>query len=161
MAISKRLKEIANLITPGYTVADIGTDHGYVPIYLLKNNISPKTFAMDMSKGSLEKAIESAERLGLSDVMECRLSDGFDKLAPYEADAAIISGMGGMLMNRILTDGIEVVRTLKEVVLSPHRDAPVIRDFLNNNGFEIIVDEVFEDKGKCYIIIKAVNRSLK
>ncbi len=158
MGISKRLKTIADLVTPGRVIADIGTDHGYVPIYLLRNDICPKALACDLSAGSLAKAKENADFFHLSDRIECRLSDGFDKIIPGEVNAAVISGMGGILMTRILSDAKEHLEYIEELVLSPHRDAGLVRIFLADNGFEIVSDIIFEDKGKNYVIIKALKK---
>lgn len=157
MGISKRLKYIADMVTAGYTAADVGTDHGFVPAYLLKENICPHVIAMDVSPGSLKKAEELAARLGLSRQMECRLSDGFEKLSPGEVDCVIISGMGGILMTHIMESQPEVLKSLKELVLSPHRDADLVRDYVTNNGFKIVSDDVITDKSKSYPVIHAVN----
>ena len=206
MAISVRLKTIAELVTPGYRAADIGTDHGYVPIYLLRNDISPYVIAADLSPGSLEKARVNARRAGflidsnlsqsqkmsqkvgllkvsnpapmqetsqevgfLKDSnpshgsektapcgIECRLSDGLSAFKPGEVDSIIIAGMGGILMDRILRNGIEVVKSAKELILSPHRDAPLLREFSNEFGFTIVSDIQIEDKKKTYTILKIV-----
>ena len=158
MGISKRLKKIAELVTPGLSVADIGTDHGYVPVYLLKSGLIPKALAADISPGSLAKAEQNRLRYGLSECMECRISDGFSNIAPYEAECAVIAGMGGILMSRILTDGEETVKSLKELVLSPHRDADLVRRCVSDLGFEIVSDEIFADKKKSYVIIKALKK---
>ena len=155
MSISPRLKHIANLVTKGNIAADIGTDHGYVPVYLVREGISPFAFAMDLSPGSLAKAIELVKKTGLEGNIECRLSDGLDKLSPFEADTVIISGMGGLLMTRILSGNPETLSTVKELILSPHRDADLVRDFIEANKFYIVTDEIFEDKKRQYVIIKA------
>ena len=155
MAISKRLKTIAELVTPGYRAADIGTDHGYVPIYLLRNEISPSAIAADLSEGSLEKAREHAKRAGLLDNgIECRLSDGLTKILPGEVDSIVISGMGGILMDRILRAHMEVVFAAKELILSPHRDVELLREFAEEFGFEVIEDLELNDKKKNYHILK-------
>lgn len=156
MSISYRLKHVASLVTKGYTVADIGTDHGYVPIYLLRNNIIPRAIAVDVSKGPLERAKENAERAGFTDRMECRLSDGLTAVKPGEADCIIICGMGGILMRRILDEGRETAVSAKELILSPHRDPQLIVEFLEENGFSIENDEIIEDKKKKYRIFRAV-----
>ncbi|MGI6071927.1 MAG: class I SAM-dependent methyltransferase [Lachnospiraceae bacterium] len=153
------MKQIADLVSPGNIVADIGTDHGHVPIYLLQNNICPKVYAMDLSRNSLNKAIKSAGRFGLTGRMECRLSDGLEKLSPGEARTIIISGMGGILMTRILSARPDVVSGVEELILSPHRDAALVREFLENNNFRIIFDDVIRDKKKEYVILKAINKS--
>jgi len=159
MSISARLKFIADMVTAGYTACDVGTDHGFVPAYLLRENICPRVIALDVSEGSLAKAIELSARLGLTDRMDCRISDGFENLKPGEAECVIISGMGGILMTRIMQDHPEVLRSVREVVLSPHRDEELVRDFLAENGFEIIALEHITDKKHIYPVIKAVNRS--
>ena len=156
MGISKRLKTIADLVTPGLTVADIGTDHGFVPVYLVRNNISPFVFAADVSKGSLEKARENVTYFHLEDRIECRLSDGFSAFSPGEAECAVISGMGGILIAKILSASPLVTDFLKEVILSPHRDAELVRECVFEAGFKIITDMEIEDKKKKYVIIKAV-----
>ena len=161
MGISNRLKTIAELVTPGFRAADIGTDHGYVPIYLLRNGICPFVIAADLSPGSLEKARGNIERAGLlirdSSQMpgiECRLSDGLSAFVPGEVDSIIISGMGGILMDRILRGCPEVVKCAKELILSPHRDVQMLRDFAEEFGFTVSEDIVILDKKKSYSILK-------
>ncbi len=157
MGISKRLKTIAELVTAGNTAADIGTDHGYVPIYLLQKNISPFVYACDMSAGALSKAEEKMYRYSFEDRMQVRCADGLSAIEPGEADTIIISGMGGILMTKILGDSPDVTHSAKELVLSPHRDAELVRRFIAENDFEIIHEEKIIDKKKEYIIFKAVN----
>ena len=167
MAISTRLKTIAELVTPGYRAADIGTDHGYVPIYLLRNGISPYVIAADLSPGSLDKARENAERAGFlldkdtdrsEDLqkrgIECRLSDGLSEICPGEVDSIILSGMGGILMDRILRADMEVIQTAKELIVSPHRDVDLLRAFAEEYGYEISHDMELTDKKKRYHILK-------
>ena len=155
MAISNRLKTIAELVTPGYRAADIGTDHGYVPIYLLRNGISPFAIAADLSSGSLDKAREHAERAGLlNNGIDCRLSDGLEKIQAGEVDSIIISGMGGILMERILRAHMEVVCSAKELILSPHRDVDLLRAFAKEQGFDVVEDLEMIDKKKNYHILK-------
>ncbi|MBO7729858.1 MAG: SAM-dependent methyltransferase [Lachnospiraceae bacterium] len=154
MSISKRLETIADLVTPGYRASDIGTDHGYVPIYLLRNHICDHVIAADLSKGSLEKASHNITRAGLSECIECRLSDGLSEICPGEVDSIIISGMGGILMDRILRNGLEVVKAAKELILSPHRNPELIEAFAEEFGFAVVYDEVILDKKKYYHIYK-------
>ena len=152
-----RLKTIAGLVTPGYTVADIGTDHGYVPLLLLKNSIVPTAIASDMSPGALAKAVENARRMGLEDKVDFRCCNGLEKISPGEAQCIVISGMGGILMRRILDEGLETVLAAKELILSPHRDPELILEFLETNGFETVSDQMIEDKKKKYRIIKGIH----
>ena len=163
MSISNRLKTIAEAVTPGFRAADIGTDHGYVPICLLRRGISPFVIAADLSPGSLEKARVNLKRAHYlreegsgyegGPYAECRLSDGLNEIRPGEVDAIILSGMGGILMDRILRDGIDVVSAAKELILSPHRDAQLLRDFAAEFGFVLVRDEMFTDKNKTYPLL--------
>lgn len=152
MGISKRLKTIAEQVTPGLRAADIGTDHGYVPIYLVRNDICPYVIAADLSNGSLEKAKDNIRRAGLADKIECRLSDGLDNILPGEADCIIISGVGGILMRRILSDGMETVRSAKELILSPHRDTDLVKAFAEEADF-IVEETGLTDKNRNYTIL--------
>lgn len=158
MSISKRLETIADLVTPGYRASDIGTDHGYVPIYLLRNHICDHVIAVDVSPGSLEKAKQNVMRAGLSESIECRLSDGLSEIRPGEVDSIIISGMGGILMDRILRTGIKVVQEAKELILSPHRNPELIIHFADEFGFAIDFHDVLLDKKKYYHIFKITIR---
>ena len=160
MALSHRLKVIADQVTVGNTAADIGTDHGYVPIYLLRSGICPRVIASDISEGSLVKARAAAKRFHQEGKMECRISDGLKAYSPGEADSCLISGMGGILIAEILTDSFEVAQSFREMVLSPQRDAQLVRNCLTELGFRIVYDETIEDKGKKYAVIRAENRYL-
>ncbi len=159
MSISKRLRYIAGLVTPGYVVADIGTDHGYVPVFLLREGIVPRAIAVDVSAGSLSKAVELAQRADLGSRMECRLSDGLQDVKPKEAECIIISGMGGILMRRILDEGCETAESARELILSPHRDPELIVEFLQEHGFSIVHDEVITDKKRSYRVIKGTKET--
>ena len=154
MSISKRLKLIANLVTIGNRVADIGTDHGYVPIYLLRNNISPYAIAADISVSTLEKAKENVKRAGLNEKIDCRLSDGFKAINKDECECAIIAGMGGILIDKILRDDIEKTLSFDEIILAPQRDVGLIHKFAEEFGCSIIFDNTILDKTKYYNIIK-------
>jgi len=155
MSISKRLKFIAGLVTPGYRAVDVGTDHGYVPVFLLREGICPGAIAVDVSEGSLQKAIDLGRRAGLEGKLDCRLSDGLRNVQPGEADCIIISGMGGILMRRILEEGLETVLSAKELILSPHRNPELILEFLELHGFFLTADEFIEDKKRGYRVFKA------
>lgn len=158
MSISKRLKFIADLVCAGPVAADIGTDHAIVPVYLLKEDRVGKVIAVDLSRECIKKAQDAAIRHHLEEQLEARLSDGLEKISPGEVSSIVISGMGGILMTQILESGLDVVLETKELILSPHRDADLVREFLENNDLEIVLDEVIEDKKKKYCVIKAVNK---
>ena len=96
MELSKRPYTVASAVSPGCRVADI-SDHGYIPIYLVKNKYAPRAFAMDVNQGPLERAREHIQEEGLTSQIETRLSNGLLQLEPEEVDAVVIAGMGGIL----------------------------------------------------------------
>lgn len=156
MKLSDRLQAVASFVTPGLRVADIGTDHGYIPIYLTEQGIIPYAIAMDINKGPILRAQENIKENGLEKLIETRLSNGFDKLEPGEADCAVIAGMGGELITNILNNGRNVVDGLKELVLSPHSEVWLVRKYLHNNDFKIIDEKMIIDEDKFYTIMKVV-----
>lgn len=164
--LSERLKTIADMVTVGNKVADIGCDHGFVSIYLVQNGISPGVIAMDVRKGPLGMAKEHILQAGLQNQIETRLSDGMDKLVPGEADSLIMAGMGGRLMMDIICRGKEVTPGIREFVLQPQSELPLFRQFLRVNNLMIVEERAVFDGGKYYFPMKAVwgsteNRSLQ
>ena len=112
--LSARLQAVAGLVTDGYRLADIGTDHAYIPIWLVKTGRIPGAVAADINKGPLKRAMEHIRANGLESRIDIRLSDGFAALTPGEVQSAVLAGMGGGLMIRILKEGIRVVECLDE-----------------------------------------------
>lgn len=148
--ISKRLQALASLVTEGSVLADVGTDHGYLPIYLLQTGKIKRAFAMDIRKGPLLRAREHVEAFGLGDYITLRLSDGVLALSKEEADSVLIAGMGGGVMLHILEEGREIIGYAKELILQPQSEIERVRNYLYQNGYTIDrEDMVFED-GKYY-----------
>ena len=135
--LSKRMKAAASMVTTGNVLADIGTDHGYVPIALVQRGRIPSAIAMDINKGPLEKAREHIVMCNLQDKIETRLSDGTKALTVGEADSILIAGMGGELVLHILREGEAVCHSAKELVLQPQSDVHKVREYLRNNGYLI------------------------
>lgn len=156
MELSKRLQAVAALVSEGCSVADIGCDHGYISIYLVQNHISPHCIAMDVNEGPLERAREHIEKEQLSTYIETRLSDGAKALAPLETEAAVIAGMGGRLMLRILMESLDKFQVMQEVVLQPQSELAAVRCFLRENGFRIEAEDMVLEDGKYYPMMKAV-----
>lgn len=155
MELSTRLKTIASFVSEGMCVADIGTDHGYIPIYLTSEGLSGKAFAMDVNRGPLERARQNIKKEGLDGQIECILSDGMEGL-PEDADSAVIAGMGGDLMEQILTRGEDKLCHVAELVLSPQSHWEKVRKFLHSHGYAIQKEALVREDGKYYIVIKAV-----
>lgn len=145
------------MVTPGGRIADIGTDHGYVPIYLVEQNKAAHAIAMDVRKGPLARAGENIVRFGCSGRIETRLSDGLEKLEPNEADTVIIAGMGGLLTVRILEAGLNVLQTVKECVLQPQSDLDKVRQFLHQHHFRIMQEKMLIDEEKYYTVMRVVH----
>lgn len=157
MELSKRLYAVAGLVTEGASVADIGTDHGYVPIYLVKNNIASKVIAMDINRGPLERARMHIIGHGLKGKIETRLSDGLKEVKPFEVEGMIAAGMGGGLVIKILEDSKAVVDTLKFAVLQPQSEISKVRKYLHKQGLVIIDEDMVEEDGKFYPMMKVVH----
>ena len=148
MELSKRLQAIADMVTTGSRTADVGCDHGFVSIYLYENKIAPKVYAMDLREGPLQRAREHIEAKGFSDYIETRLSDGVEALAAGEADTLICAGMGGRLMAEILSKGHEKAAMMKELILQPQSELRYFREFLRQNGFAIVKENMIKEDGK-------------
>lgn len=157
MELSKRLYAVASLVTEGASVADIGTDHGYVPIYLIKNKIASRVIAMDINKGPLERAKMHIIGHGLKGQIETRLSDGLKKVNPGEVDGMIAAGMGGALVIKILEESKAVVDTLEFLILQPQSEISKVRKYLNKNGLVIIEEDMVEEEGKYYPMMKVIH----
>lgn len=154
MELSLRLQTICNMIDGCKTIADIGTDHGYIPIYLIKNKICKYAIACDINKGPLEKAKENIRMEGLEDNVSLRLGSGFDIITPGEANAAIIAGMGGHLIKDLIESGMEVFKSLDYLILQPVQNPDVLRKYIYDSGFEVIKEELCIDEKIFYEIIK-------
>ena len=157
MELSKRLYAVAGLVTKGASVADIGTDHGYIPIYLIEQGISPKAIALDINKGPLERARMHIVGHGLKDRIETRLSDGLEAVMPGEVDTMIAAGMGGGLIIKILTEGKEVVDTFSSCILQPQSEIYRVRRFLASNKLRIVQEDMVKEDGKYYPMMKVIH----
>ena len=156
MQLSQRLSSVASMVTAGNCLADVGTDHGYVPIYLYERNIIPRAIAMDVNKGPLERAALHIAESGMKEAIETRLSDGLTALKPGEADSVVIAGMGGPLIIRILSAHPEITESLKELILQPQSEISEVRIWLYEQGYEIIEEHMVFEDGKYYSMFKAV-----
>lgn len=157
MEISNRLKTIAGMVSHNSVACDVGTDHGYLAIYLVKHGICKKVIAMDVAKGPLSKAQNNIRAYNCDAFVETRLSDGLEKLNPGEADAVIMAGMGGILINTLLEKGVEVLENVNELILSPHTDVELVRRHLLGNGYLIEEEKMLVDEEKYYVVMKAVH----
>lgn len=149
----QRIKTIISFIEKNSIVADIGTDHGVVPIYLLEENISKKVIATDISQNSLDK-LENKLAEKPSDLnIVTRCSDGLKDIKPYEADTIVISGMGGFLIEDILSSSLEVAKSSSKLILQPNNSIDHLRGWLNRKGFVIQKEKDLFEKGIYYSVL--------
>lgn len=162
MELSRRLLSVANGVSRGNRLADVGTDHGYIPIFLVQKGVIPSAIAMDINKGPLERAVMHIKEQGLSDQIETRLGSGLSKLEEGEADSVVIAGMGGALITRILEDGLPVLKGrktgkgIKEMILQPQSEIFKVRHWLHDHGYQITEENLIQEEGKYYFILKTV-----
>lgn len=157
MQLSKRLLEVSGLVSYGSRLADVGTDHGYIPIWLAEQGVIRSAVAMDINRGPLLRAQENIRRHRLEEKIETRLSDGLAELRAGEADSVVIAGMGGSLMVKILKEGKEALGTVKELVLQPQSDIDKVRRLLQENEYCIASERIVLEDGKFYPMMRAVH----
>ena len=162
MKISDRIRVICSAVTPGETIADIGTDHAYVPLILYQKNISPDVIMCDISADSLSKARDSFESAGI-DMSDSsfRVGDGLAVIDKGEVNALIIAGLGGVTIVDILSYDIDKLRSFKKLILQPRNNSGPLRKFLYEYGFDITRDMlVKEGKFSCEVIVAEINTEL-
>ncbi|MDR2899517.1 MAG: class I SAM-dependent methyltransferase [Clostridiales bacterium] len=152
MDVSKRISFIADLVDCK-VMADIGTDHGYLPITAINRKNAEYIIATDINKKPLNKARENIMEAGLSDRIQLRLGSGLSPVSINEADCAVISGMGGLLIKEILEKDIDKARSFKEIIISPQSDIEAVRRFCHRAGFMIKAEHLIYDMDKFYNIM--------
>lgn len=157
MELSKRLQAVADLVSNDLVVADIGTDHGYIPIYLVEAEKCKRAFAMDINEGPLLRAKEHIAEHGLTEKIEVRQSDGVKALDVGECESVVVAGMGGALAIKIMEDGRDIFHSLKEFVLQPQSELEKVRQYLCQNGYCVIAEDMVLEDGKFYPMMKVIN----
>lgn len=156
MELSNRLSAVAALVKEGSFIADIGTDHGYIPIFLMKEGRIRGAVAADINRGPLRRAQQHIADCGLEDRIEVRLSDGLKEIAPGKVDTMIAAGMGGGLMMRILDEGKETADSLKYCILQPQSEVRKVRKYLTLHGWLIESEDMVEEDHKFYPMMRAL-----
>lgn len=182
VVLSKRMETVVSMVLPqsiiienqlkekqafdNYMVADVGCDHAYVSIALVRRGIAQKVIAMDVRKGPLEIATRNVQEYGLSDAIELRLSDGLEKLSAGEVNTVVIAGMGGLLIRRILQEGLynfgkELCKEQEKMyrpilVLQPQSDLCAVREFLLDHDYIIDCEKMLFEEGKFYQVLRAI-----
>lgn len=161
MRLSDRLEKILALSGKCTCLADIGTDHGFIPIEAVRRGIADRALACDVRKGPLERADQHVREAGLSEKVDCRLGDGLMPVKEREADSVVITGMGGMLMCRLLSEGQHVLLSdgaayVKQLILSPHSDIPEVRRAVAALNYGIADEDIVREEGKYYFYLSCV-----
>ena len=154
LKLSERLAAVAFLAGNGGVLADVGTDHGYVPVYLVSEGNFPRAIAMDVNPGPLKSAAAHIVMYGMGDYIQTRLSDGVAALSEGEADTILIAGMGGGLIMRILREGQTVCRSARKLVLQPQSELPSVRRFLLEQGYVTDAANMIREGGKYYPMMR-------
>lgn len=157
--LSKRLRAIVNFCDKNKIIADIGTDHGFVPNFLYEEDINRKIIATDISLNSLNKAIEFSELRGNKGKIEHIVCNGLEKIPPV--DQIIIAGMGGILISKILDRDFEKARQAEKLILQPMQQVDYLRKFLYDKGFKILDEKIVFEDNKFFHIIVANYKAIK
>lgn len=154
MEVSPRLRAAAELVPQGAHFADIGTDHAYLPVWLILHGIVERAIATDLRPGPLERARETARKYDVEDRMDFRLCDGLAGLSGQEADTIAIAGMGGEAIARILSRA-PWTKEGTRLILQPMSSQPDLRQWLAGNGYAIASEHIVREGEKFYIILLA------
>ena len=159
VSLSPRLQGVLGLCGTCGVLADIGTDHAYLPIAAVSQGLCKSAIASDLHPGPLEIAAKNIARAGLAGQIETRLGDGLMPISPGEADCIVIAGMGGMRIWGILLEGSLQARLAKRLVLQPQHDIVLLRKNLHSAGFEIRVEQLIREtiggKEHFYVVLAA------
>ena len=150
------MRFIASLIKKGSNVADIGTDHAYLPIYLIEHNLAKKVVAVDINEGPLHKAANNIKKNKNIMVLQ---SDGLEKLEPSDFDTLVIAGMGGETIAGILDS--EKINSEHILILQPSSKTERLLDFLNKNGFSVLSQQIIKSCGRYYPVITSIKSESK
>ncbi|MFI3141338.1 MAG: class I SAM-dependent methyltransferase [Clostridia bacterium] len=153
--LDNRLKMVAELVRQGKIVADIGTDHAYLLSFLVQNEMCPSGIAGDVRQGPLDNAISTVEQCGLSEKIECKLSNGLQNIVPNSAEDIVIAGMGGILITEILLGHEWLKNSDINIVVQPMTHAEDVRNYFTQNGFEITKESACADGRRLYCAISA------
>jgi len=155
-SLSDRLKVMAEMIDQSaQSVADIGTDHGLLPIYLIENRNIQKIIATDLHHGPLEKARENLAQKRLQHYVELRRGDGLQVIRPGEVEVMVMAGMGGVLISQLLQQAPRVAEKTTQLLFQPMTAAYSVRKFLLTHGYQISREKLVEERHQVYEIIEA------
>lgn len=153
--LSKRLTEVASLVPTGSRLADIGSDHAYLPVHLLVQGKICAAIAGEINEGPLQSAMKQVEKLGLGSVVDVRKGDGLEVIESGEVDVISIAGMGGGLICHILDEGLDKLHKVQRLILQPNVASHFVRQWLVDHDWELKHESIIEEDGKYYEILMA------
>lgn len=149
-SLGGRLALCASMVRPQAALADVGTDHAYLPVWLAKQGIITRAVASDIRPGPLERAKQNIERYDVGNMVTARLSDGLDAVSPAEADDIVIAGMGGLMMAEIIRRAEWLKNKEKHLILQPMTHVEDLRRSLSEQGFTVLREQAVLDEGHVY-----------
>lgn len=157
--LSMRLKRVFDYIPEGTRLADIGSDHAYLPCYAVLNKRCNSAIVGEITEGPFHSARSTIRQSGLEGIVEARMGDGLEVLTPNEVDVITIAGMGGSLIASILEKGKEKLVGVETLVLQPNIGAHQIRNWLDKEGYSLVKEDILEEDSKIYEILVASKTS--
>lgn len=152
--LSKRLQMVAEFVQTDAVLADIGSDHAYLPTYLVKKGIIQRAIAGEVVKGPYESAVRNVQKEDVTDAITVRLANGLAAVEEGDAvDTVTIAGMGGGLIATILEEGKDSLRNVKRIITQPNIHAEAIRRWALENGWMIVAEQILKEDGKIYEIL--------
>lgn len=155
ITVSKRLETIAGYVSPNSRVADIGSDHAFLPVYLVQTGKALSAVAGEVNKGPWESAKRQVQAAGLSEQIDVRLGDGLAVLSDGEVDTICIAGMGGTLICHILQEGLHRLSSVQRLVLQPNVAERNVREWLYSHGWELQGESILKEDGVIYEVLSA------
>jgi tRNA (adenine22-N1)-methyltransferase len=159
--LNARLLAVAKLVLYGQPAADIGTDHSYLPVYLIINGVCPAVIATEKARGPFNNACQLVELLSLNRKIDMRLGQGLTVLKPGEAATIIMAGIGGHVIRDILEASPEVTASSRRLVLQPQKNVPMLRQYLQQSSWRIVTEDIAFDHGFYYEVIVAEQGSMQ
>lgn len=152
LELTERLAAIAGFIPPGTVIADIGTDHARLPVYVVERGICPAAVATDLNEKPYRSALQAVQNRGLAGKISVRRGDGMRPLQPGEAEVVVVAGMGGNTIRQILAGAPEVLARVRRLILQPMVDGGDLRRWLAENGWRLVDETLVEEGGHLYVI---------